>query len=303
MSSEDSFGSCQLDCDEGYGTYIKPPNPDAPENQIWSQPVAYCKKGAGLPSETEEAEEETPEDVLITLHKFGYDDNKAYSDIYSAQGYFWYNKKKGEDEEGNPKIERKKSLEHYNVSTIAKYQYQNGYNDKIVTATYRFTEYPDAKPTELMVRLNKGRNKYRSYFVGAPDEVNIYCQDISDAYDDRNICVSGNIRQLNRIDAKKNGWKVTGSFKMMKKTDGVPSEDIWLTVNGEKKRLTYLSEKAEDPNNNYIKRDIPREDLKRLDDDEYLRVYLEGEGDVCSVRNIIGPKIYANCPEKNEDDE
>lgn len=282
---------CRLDCKEGYETFIKPPNPDAPENQIWSQPVAYCKKEDTLPSEKEEPK---TEDMLITLHHFGFNP-RSYGNIRSAQAWFWYNKEK-KQEDGDIKVVRKSGFKgrgnrHFDLTPIA----GTSEYEKFSTLTYKFKHYPDAMPVKMKVRLTKNRNNYRSYFIGDPDEVNVYCQSISDDYDDRKFCVSGNLKQLNRIEAKEYGWKPDGSFTLMAKVNGVPSDDVWIKIDGIKKRLTTDSEKASDPDGRYVNV-VPRSTLEELDETNY-KVSLDGEEAECKIVRMNDWYIKAECNE------
>lgn len=279
---------CRLDCKEGYETFVKHPNPEAPENQIWSQPVAYCKKAEDVPSEKEEPKSE---DMILTLHNFGFNPG-SYGDINSAQAWFWYNKEK---RNGTPQIVResgykKGGVRHFNLNPIA----GTSEYEKFSTLTYKFKHYPDAPlPVKMKVRLTKNRNEHRSYFLGDPDEVNVYCQSISDDYDDRKFCVSGNIKQLNRIEAKEFGWSPDGSFTLMNKVNGVPSDDVWVEIDGSKKRLTEDLEKTLDPEGRYANV-VPKSVLEELGETNYI-VRLEGEDDECKITRIYEWRINADC--------
>jgi len=277
---------CKLDCKEGYETVIKPPNPESPENQIWSQPVAYCKKSA----HKKELRKDQIENMLVTLHNFGF--YRKAKGITSAQGYFWYNIKTKDNE--TTKIIRDKDR-HYDIMPIA----GRSVIDDFSTMTYKFTHYPEALPLQIKTRFNKGDKSYISYFVGDPNQVNIYCQDISDYYYDKDKCISGNIVQLNRLEATKHGFDPKGDFRMMKKSNGVLSDDIWVIVDGERKKLTTSEKKASDPNSRYINK-VPRSVLERLESKTPYKISWGGdeEGNVCQITKKFHWRIDASCEEE-----
>jgi hypothetical protein len=287
---------CELECREGYETFVKPPNLEAPDDQIWSQPVAYCKKSERIEGE-EVAGGGGPEELLFTLHSFGYQPGRPTSDIDSAQAYFWYDERR-EGPGGEAEFERRggsEGVRHFNLPAVAG---RTEYGE-MSTTTHALEQYPGRKPVGAMVRLQKGGEAHKSYFGGAPSEVNIYCQDLSEKFGDRRICVSGNLRQLNRLEAKDRGFRVGGDFALMREAGSVPREGHWVEVGGRELRLTYLSPSSERFPGRYIKRGVPRAALEKLDAGP-SRVSLEGGGGECWVRNIIGGKVYAICPDEAE---
>jgi len=281
---------CKLECKKGYETFIKPPNPESPENQIWSQPVAYCRKSEHFP-EPEEVESEEEEDILLTIHDFGYAPIRR-REIQSAQAYFWYtDKKKKEGVESFVRNGGSRGIRHFNINTLAG---KSEYEERS-TMTYKFEQYPEQEPFEMLVNLHTKSGDYKSYFVGDPNEANVYCQDISDSYDDKGVCVSGNIKQLNRLEAKKYGFKPTGNFKQMKKSQGVPSDDIWVIVDGERKILTTREDEVSS-NPRYVNV-VPRSVLGQLQSETPYKIDYDGneDGESCKITRQNGWRITVNC--------
>ena len=277
---------CSLDCREGYATFIKPPNPEAPEDQIWSQPVAYCKKGGGERARGRGAGER----AVITLHDFGYAPGKRYADIESAQAYFWYTERTGEEGEY---VRRGGSggVRHFNLRAVAG---RSEYG-KRSTTTYALQDHGSEGGIDLLAKISLGDKRHEAYFAGDPGNARVYCQGASERFEDRRVCISGNVRQLNRVEARERGFRPSGTFSPMRRVDSVPKEGHWVSLDGLRLRLTADRDLAlESPR--HIQSGIRRSSLEEMREETGATVYIRGDGDLCEISNIIGPKVRASCP-------
>jgi len=133
---------------------------------------------------------------VVTFHDFGYTGRGIIS---SAQAWVFYDSK---DSTGKI-VQRKSPI--YDFPTIA----GRSIYEKRSTTTHSI-------PTGslIKVRLTTKSGYYYSYFIVDRRSTHKYIEDITK---NKEIGISGNIRQLSRTEARKQGFTPSGSFKMMKK--------------------------------------------------------------------------------------